>query len=271
MASKIPFWETREFRWLVIVLVLAVALLIVLFFEIFPLMEERAEREAARSRGAAEAVLPADEAFVKDPADPRWSGMLAGVEDWTAIETESPQYHALVQYVSKASPEALAKEARPVDFALLLRAAAALRGRTLSVKAVFLDSRVIALDKKAGDVEFVYRAYLIDPSAREGYVVDFVKPFPQIEKRVTVGTEALLFKLGTYEGKEGVKAAAHLVGRDLRALPNEPALKLEDDSSWILLLAAATALCLLVWTAFIFLHSRQRRRASPPPAKPAAK
>ncbi len=41
MARKIRYWETREFRWLVLILVMAAAVLAVLVFEIAPMMEAR--------------------------------------------------------------------------------------------------------------------------------------------------------------------------------------------------------------------------------------
>lgn len=271
MPAKIRFWETREFRWLVLILIMAAAALVVLLFEIIPLMEERARRDTARVEHGIDAVLPAERIAI-DPNDARRTGMLAGVEDGTEIEHSSPQYRALVAYLRAAAPEAIAKEAAPVEHPLFTIAAESLRGRAVRITALYLDSFAIALDTKIGDIEFVYRAFLVDPSGNEGYVVDYIAPLPAIERRAPVETEALFFRLGTYEGKRGPKASPHFVGRELRVLPEAPAALLGDDSStWYI--GATFALCLLLLTAWFFLQwhltRRARRRRLPVKTPPA--
>ncbi|HAK93948.1 MAG TPA: hypothetical protein DCM87_02785 [Planctomycetes bacterium] len=270
MAVKIRFWETREFRWLVLILVMAAAALAVIIFEIVPMMETRARRDTARVEEGFDAALPAGESPI-DPGDPRRTGMLAGVEDGKEIENSSPQYRALVAYLSAAAPEAIAKEAAPVEHSLFTIAAESLRGRAVRIRGLYLDSFAIALESKAGGVEFVYRTFLIDPSGNAGYVVDYIAPPPRFERRALVETEALFFRLGTYEGRRGPKASPHFVGRELRELGEAPAAFLgEETSTWYL--GALFALCLLLLTAWFFfqwhLARRSRMRRLPPKAPP---
>ncbi|HNS00529.1 MAG TPA: hypothetical protein PKX48_15565 [Planctomycetota bacterium] len=259
MARKIRYWETREFRWLVLILVMAAAVLAVLVFEIAPMMEARARRGAARVEGGLKAALPADTPPV-DRDDPRWTGMLAGVKDGEEIEQASLQYRALVAYLSAAAPEAIAEEAVPVEYPLFTTAADSLRGRAVRIKALYLDSFAVALEAKAGDVEFIYRAFLVDPSGNDGYVVDLITPPPRFAMRTPVETEALFFKLGTYEGRRGPKASPQFVARELRELGEAPAAFLgEETATWRL--GALFALCLLLLTAWAFFQWRLTRRS----------
>jgi len=210
--ARLPFWATRDFRFLIIVVVMALSVVGVLVFEIGPLLQARGKPLVRKADP--NGWIPPKEG--EGAREVRFDGVLAKVKDATPVGAPEDPYASLIRSLSKSDPESFAREAKPVDYALYSRMPDALRGVTVRLKALFLDSRPLRLPKAEGEVEWIYRTYLVDPSGKEGYVVDLIDCPPPLSRRDLVTTEAVFYKLGTYEGNTGVVQAPYLVGRNMR-------------------------------------------------------
>ena len=94
---KQPLWAKREFQWLLVTVILAVAVLLVLVFEIQPLF---------RGKPPGEALRPVEKP-ASLPADPLLAAALEEVKDSTPVSETGPGHRALLAYLARLSPEAL--------------------------------------------------------------------------------------------------------------------------------------------------------------------
>ncbi|HVR75030.1 MAG TPA: hypothetical protein VMT52_11885, partial [Planctomycetota bacterium] len=249
---KVPFWATREFRWLVIIGVMALATLGVLAFEILPLLSKRASEPAVRD--------PLPEDLLKVPSELRES--LEGAVDSTSIALLDPAYRSLVLHVSSLSAEEITKEAVPIPYGMFGRDPANLRGRAIHIEAMFLKMEPTALQEKIDGIEYVYRTYLLDPGSNEGdgYVLDLLERPPDLESRDFVAADGLFLRIGEYETEteagqdEWVKGpvfvkAPLLVGRALRVVERK-ALPSLDMGPLMIAACGLAAAVFVLWILF---------------------
>ena len=258
LPAKMPFWAAREFRVLILILVTAASILAVLVVEILPLIEARNQRGDLAKPFPPSGELPKD----GDSESPEelLGGALKSVNDESPIDEIDEPYLRLAEYVSKLNAEALSKEAHQVDYSLFKTMPSKLRGRVIRVTALFLDSKPIALEKKAEGVEFVYRSFLLDPAGNEGFVVDLVQPPPPLEQLALVTVNAIFLKVVTYEGGKGPREAPLFLARGLRLLKQRyPANTFSLGIGTIVLSAGLLSLVLLSATILIQRQARGKR------------
>jgi hypothetical protein len=258
---KLPFWATREFRIFLFVLVAAGAGLLVLVFEILPAMSKKLPKSGAVP--PLEGFLPHDGAS-KLPVNEGLKAALESVKDSTPIAEQEKGYTSLVDQVNGLSPELLASEAKPIAYSFFFRAPQTIRGRVVSVTAMFLDWKPIALEEKIGAVEFVNRIYLADPSGSEGYLADLLEPPPHgLEQKTLVTVDGIFLKTATYEGKKGPVEAPLIVGKRLQLVHREYQPSPLDMKA-ILAMVAVLSIALLLLTIWAYLHARRK----PPAPRP---
>jgi hypothetical protein len=255
-APTIPFWATRECRWLIAILVMAASTLLVLYFEILPGLEERLPKPPAPEDLAA-FPLP-DPRDPKDPVNIRFGGLAGAVEDPTPIETIDTPYLALLDSLRESKPEAIAAEARTIAHALFLEAPERLRGRAFGVRSLWLEWRPVRLPGALRGAESVFRCFLVDPSGSDGAVVDVLEAPPRFEYRALVGFEGLFLRIASYEGRRGEVKAPHFLAWRLRTLEREPAAAAIDPRLAIAGIAVLSA-ALLALTAWLYVRARRER------------
>lgn len=260
---KPPVWATKEFRMLLIVGVLGCAVLAVLVFDIGP--------KLTSSRGPAGAGKPGDpNAFVPPPlgsgGDVKFEGVLQKVKDGTPIDDQDEAYQYLVRYLARADAAKVSQEAKTVDYRTFAKMPAEMRGYTVKVQALFLQSSPIRIDAAPGGVNFVHRTYLSVLSGNEGYVVDLLEPPGELEPRTPVAIEPIFLKLGTYEGRNGPVQAPLFLGKGLRLVKERMAdTGLSGATTGVILGVAGGAMVLMV-----LLTTVMYRKSKPsPPSGPA--
>jgi len=253
-----PTWATKEFRRLLLVGIMGCAVIGVLVFDIAPRFSQKPTR----------AAKPEDpHAFVPQPAGAGGSGMvkyegfLEKAKDGTSIDDQEESYQYLVRSLSRMDAEQLTKESKSVDYSYYSKLPAGLRGQTVKILALFLQSNPIRVDAAPGGVNFIHRTYLADLSGNEGYVVDLLEPPGDLESRTLVGMDAVFLKLGTYEGKKGPVQAPLFVGKSLHVVKERTAA---DPLSTLSggTVAGAGLVAMLVILA---LTSRMFKKKSAPP------
>lgn len=259
---KPPFWATRDFRLLVIGVVMGLAVISIMVFDIAPKLTERPGK-------AAKAVDP--NAFVPKPAvagapvEMKFEGMLDKVKDGTPLDDQDAAYQYLVRSLSRMDAAQIAKDAKSVEYQYYSKMPVEMRGQTVKIMGLFLRSNPIRVDAAPGGVNFIHRTYLVsDVSGSEGYVVDLLEPPGDVADRALVKMDGVFMKLGTYEGMKGAVQAPLFVGKSLH-LVKEPRMAADVMSRMstgaILLIAAASMLAILLLTSRIF------RKAKPPAPK----
>lgn len=257
-----PFWATRNFRLLLGAGVMGLAVMSVMIFQIGPALNERAVRQKK--------VDP--NAFVPKPAVPgearevKYEGVLDTVKDGSSIDDQEQPYQYLIRALSRMDAAQLSKDAKSVDYPYYAKMPVEMRGQTVKILALFLQSNPIRVDGAPGGVQFIHRTYLSDLSGSEGFVVDLLEPPGELAQRTLVGMEAVFFKLGTYEGKKGPVQAPLFLGKSLRTVKERMAGGPVANLSGGMILGVAIGLMFLM----IFLTSRMFKKAKPPaPQGPA--
>jgi hypothetical protein len=214
---------------------------------------------------------PGPDAYVPQAAAPggvppmRYEGVLAQAKDGSSLDEQDVPYQYLVRTLARMEPGHLAKEAKSVDYAYFSKLPGELRGQTVKILAMFLQSNPIRVDGAPGGVNFIHRTYLMDLSGDEGYIVDLLEAPGELEPRTLVGLDGVFLKLGTYESKRGLVQAPLFIGKSLRVVKERvaagPVAGLSGGG-----LAAAGAVAMLVilgLTTLMFRKSGPRRPAPP--------
>ncbi len=256
---KPPWWATREFRIYLILAVMGVAVIGVMVFEIGPLLTQRAAKpERPRNPNA----------FVPQPAAPgeprvvRFEGVLEKVKDGTSMDDRDDSYQYLVKFLARADVSTVSKDSKPVDYPYFSKLPAELRGQTVKILALFLQSSPLRLDREVGGVQWVHRTYLSDLSGDQGYVVDLLEPPPAgLKQRSVVGMDAVFLKLGTYEGKRGPVQAPLFLGKALHPVKERMAAEPAVTGGLVVGVAAMALLLLIVLSANAF---RNKSKPTPP-------
>lgn len=258
-----PFWATRNFRMFIIFSVMGAAVLAVLLFDIGPKLTGKRTAQIAK-QGVPNAFVPPP---VTSGADVKFEGVLNKVKDGTSIDDQDQAYQYLIRYLARADGATLTQEAKTVEYATYAKLPVEMRGYTTKIAALFLQSNPIRVDSAPGGVNFIHRTYLSDLSGNEGYVVDLLEPPGDLPLRTVVATEAVFFKLGTYEGKKGVVQAPLFLGKSLRVVKERMADGPVANLSGGLLLgiAVGTMAVMMAVTSFMF-----RKSKPPAPRGPAA-
>ena len=222
--NPVPFWGSRVFRWNLILCALMLTAAAVWMLFIAP-WETAKEKEALESANAAMRWAPPDPSA---PPQVRFDGQLQGVADNVPLETfdvstKDQAYRVLLRHLSKADPADLAKQARWVKYAFFSERPADLRGQTVRVNALFVKAPrgPERLANPVGSVELVTRAYLIDKTGDQFYIVDFVEPPPPLEAETPVTIDAVYLQQVSFEthavkdGKPVVRKAPLFVARSL--------------------------------------------------------
>jgi len=193
----------------------------------------------------------------------KYEGVLDKVKDGSSIDDQEQPYQYLIRALSRMEPAHLSKDAKSVDYGYYSKMPVEMRGETVKILALFLQSNPIRVDGAPGGVQFIHRTYLSDLSGAEGYVVDLLEPPGELASRTLVGLDAVFFKLGTYEGKKGPVQAPLFVGKSLRTVKERMAGGPVANLSGGVILGVAVALLFLM----IFLTSRIFKKAKPPAPK----
>lgn len=256
-------WETKQFRRLLLVGIMGVAVLGVLIFDIGPKLTQRYEREPKAKN---------PNAFVPKPWGPdgrhelKYEGVLDKEQDGTPIDAQDEPYQYLVRSISRMDSAQVAKDAKAVDYQYYSKMPVEMRGQTVKLLALFLTSSPLRVDAAPGGVHFVHRTYLSDLSGSEGYVVDLIEPPPEdMARRTLVRLDAVFLKLGTYEGKKGPVQAPLFVGRSLHTVKEHTADSAVTHLSTALILTVAvgTMLVLFILTSLMFRKPRPSGQKGP--------
>jgi hypothetical protein len=255
---KPPFWATKEFRRFLLVGVMGLAVVAVVIVDIAPKLTARPTRVEKHDPNAfvPQAAAPGVPAVVK------FEGVLCKAKDGTSIDTQDEPYQYLIRSLSRMDAAQVAKDAKSVDYKYYSKMPEEMRGESVKILALFLQSNPIRVDAAPGGVKFIHRTYLSDLSGAEGYVVDLLEPPGDLAKRTVVGMEAVFLKLGTYEGRNGSVQAPLFVGKSLRTVKE----KMSDagaanlSGGAILGIAAGALIVMLVLTSFMF----RKPKAVPP-------
>jgi len=257
-----PFWATRNFRLLLGAGVLGLAVMGVMVFQIGPALNQKVVRQ---KQVGPNAFVPKP-AVAGEPREVKYEGVLDKVKDGSSIDDQEQPYQYLIRALSRMDQALLSKDAKNVDYAYYSKMPVEMRGETVKILALFLQSNPIRVDGAPGGVQFIHRTYLSDLSGSEGYVVDLLEPPGELASRTLVGLEAVFFKLGTYEGKKGPVQAPLFVGKGLRTVKEKMADGPVANVSGGMILGVAVGLLFLM----IFLTSRIFKKTKPPvPQGPA--
>ena len=254
LKAKIPMWATREFRWLIIIVVMSLSILAVLIFEIAPMT--RAERPPVPGAADPAALLPGEPAASPGAKEVRFDGILEKVKDSTPIEDQDQPYRTLVRHLARIRPEALAREARRIDYGTFTRTPSEVRGATTRILALFLESMPLRLDPPEGGVEWLHRTYLMDLSGSEGFVVDLVEPPPAVERRQLVSTDGVFLKIASYEGRKGSVQAPFFLGRSLRLVKEARHFNVWNVGSLIVAVAVLSVVAAIYMTMRLWRKAR---------------
>jgi len=259
---KPPFWATKDFRRFMLVGVMGLAVVAVVIVDIAPKLTARPTREEKHDpNGFVPKPLAAGEAKMV-----KFEGVLEKVKDGTSIDDQDEPYQYLVRSLSRMDAALVAKDAKSVDYKYYSKMPVEMRGETVKILALFLQSNPIRVDAAPGGVKFIHRTYLSDLSGAEGYVVDLLEPPGELAKRTVVGMDAVFLKLGTYEGRNGSVQAPLFLGKSLRTvkekMADSSALSLSNGA--ILGIAGGAMVLMLVLTSFMFRKSKPA-----PPRNPA--
>jgi hypothetical protein len=254
---KPPFWATRDFRLLVIGVVMGLAVIGVMVFDIAPKLTERPGK-------AAKAVDP--NAFLPKPAvagapvEMKFEGMLDKVKDGTPLDDQDASYQYLVRSLSRMDAAQIAKDAKTVEYQYYSKMPVEMRGQTVKIMALFLTSNPIRVDAAPGGVNFIHRTYLMDLRGDEGYVVDLLEAPADLPQRSLVAMDAVFLKLGTYEAKKGQVQAPLFVGKTLRLVKERMAADpVSGLNGWVV---GGVGACLML--LILGITSRMFRKPSGP-------
>lgn len=254
-----PFWATRNFRLLLLAGIMGLAVMGVMVFQIGPRLNERTVQQKK--------VDPT--AFVPKPAVPgevrevRYEGVLEKVKDGTSIDDQDQPYQYVVRALSRMDAAQMTKDSKAVDYQYYSKMPVEMRGETVKITGLFLQSNPIRVDAAPGGVNFIHRTYLVsDVSGSEGFVVDLLEPPGDLPHRQLVALDAVFYKLGSYEGKKGPVQAPLFLGKGLRTLKERPLSSPVANLSGGAILGVAIGMMLLM----IFLTSRMFKKSSRPPA-----
>jgi hypothetical protein len=260
---KPPFWATKEFRRFLLVGVMGLAVVAVVIVDIAPKLTTRPTRVEKHD---ANAFVP-QAAVEGAPKIVKFEGVLAKAKDGTPIDDQDEPYQYLIRSLSRMDAALVAKDAKPVDYKYYSKMPVEMRGETVKILALFLQSNPIRVDAAPGGVKFIHRTYLSDLSGAEGYVVDLLEPPGEdLAKRTVVGMDAVFLKLGTYEGRNGSVQAPLFIAKSLRTVREKMADSTAQNLSGgaILGIAAGLLVVMLVLTSFMFRKSKPA-----PPRNPA--
>jgi len=199
--NPVPFWGTRIFRWNLILCSLLLSIAAIWMLVIDPKMAEKARAEDLKN-AAAMKYTPRDPAS-KEPREVRFDGMLDKVGDDVSPDVRNEPYRYLVKYLATVDPERLAKQAKDVDYKLLMEKPEEARGLTVRLNLMYwaTPSGPVRLDPPVGGVETVTRAYFAPSSvaANQVYIIDFVVPIPAIERETYAVLDAVFLRRVSYE------------------------------------------------------------------------
>lgn len=251
--APIPFWAKREFRWLLIFATLTIACLAVLVFEIGPLMRDR--RNPRRTVAAAPAQPGPAKRILFD-------GMLEGVRDATPLPAEEADapYRYLLGYLRNVDEAALARQSRKIDYGKFFDAPGDVRGQVARIDALLI--RVDPFRSETGG-DVVYRAYLVDGWASDGYVMDLIEK-PSVDTSVpgarpSVQADGVFLKVATYESGRGAVQVPFLLGRSLRPLTQKIAPAGFGLSHAVMLLAGLAMAAAMGLTVLVVRRSGRVR------------
>jgi hypothetical protein len=258
-----PTWATKEFRRLLLVGVMGCAVIGVLVFDIAPKFSQKpvkAVRPAGPNAYVPQASVPGGKRELK------YEGVLEKAKDGSSIDDQEESYQYLVRSLSRMDAAQLEKESKSVDYSYYSKLPGDLRGQSVKILALFLQSNPIRVDAAPGGVNFIHRTYLADLSGDEGYVVDLLEPPGDLKSRTLVGMDAVFLKLGTYEGKKGPVQAPLFVGKALHVVKEQVAADpMSNLSGGVVAGAGLVAmLVILAFTSRMFKKSAPSTPRTPP-------
>jgi hypothetical protein len=256
-----PTWATGEFRRSLLLFVMGFAVIGWLVFDVAPKFGRKPER-AQKVQGPNDYV---PQAAVPGEVRPmKYEGVLDKVKDGTSIDDQEESYQYLVRTLARMEPAVLSKEAKSVDYPYFSKLTPELRGQTVKILAMFLQSNPIRVDGAPGGVNFIHRTYLMDLSGNEGYVVDLLEPPGELEARTLVGMDAVFLKLGMYESKRGSVQAPLFVGRSLRVVKERVASDPVSQLSGMSLAVIGTTVMLVLLALTSLMFRKGPKRPAPP-------
>src|SRR5687768_294584 len=141
-----PFWATKEFRRFLLVGFMGTAVIAWVIFDIAPKFTNRPTRT----------VKTDPNGFVPQPAAPgaptvmKFEGVLDKVKDGTPIDDQDEPYQYLVRSLSRMDAALVAKDAKAVDYKYYSKMPVEMRGETVKILGLFLQSNPIRVDAAPG-------------------------------------------------------------------------------------------------------------------------
>ncbi len=161
---------------------------------------------------------------------PLFQGMLRNVKDYTPLNEEifnEQGYQEVLDYLKTAKPEDLKQSVKGVNYNNYFADTQKLRGEVVTIIGLIIRTGPVRLPKPvsgtSGNIEFMYRTYLVDTSGTEGYVIDLVEKPGKFEfRKDVVKVKGIFYKMVTYEGKKGNEKEVPLsIGIRLEPFINE--------------------------------------------------
>ena len=261
------FWGTRLF-----LLNLIVCSLIVMIAAGWVFWIEPARR--ARDRAERQQALSAKKYVPSGSKEVRFDGMLDRVEDDVDHDKrDDDAYRYLAKYMATVDPSRLGDQARMVDYETLVGKPGEVRGVTVRLDLLFYKAPhgLVRLDRPAGAVETVTRAYLTESVANKKnvYLVDFVEPPPEIESESEVVLDAVFLRRVKFEtprtaaNPDGEHTAPLFIARSITKV-QEPTKPLTQR---YMPLAVVLGGGVLAFLSLITIKTWMASRSAPPSAR----
>jgi hypothetical protein len=240
-----PALSTPGSRRLLLVGIVAAVALVVLIVDIGPklrdIMEHRKVAKEPVKMTGADVFVPRPEGAAP-PALLPYEGMPAKAKDGTPLDLNEEPYLYLLGNLKSVDGQALARDAKRVDYSLFGKVPEQLKGQSVKMMGLLLQSNPIRLEKPVKGVEWIYRTYLVtDMSGQEGFVIDLLDKPPTLERKAVVRANVVFLKLGTYEGQKGQVQTPFFVGKNL-SIVHEAAGGEASNAGTLLVVIAVAAL-----------------------------
>jgi len=258
-----PSWGSRLFLLNLIAcsLIIIVAAGWVYWVEPANRARDRAERQKAL---AAKKYVPAATKEV------RFDGMLDRVEDDVDHDKRDDEaYRYLAKYMATVDPSRLGEQARLVEYGTFMEKPGEMRGVTARLNLLFYKKPhgLVRLDRPAGSVETVTRAYLTESvgEMNKVYLVDFVDPLEDIESEAEVVLDAVFLRRVRYEApnRQGFHQAPLFIARSV-AKVQDPAKPLTQRYFGLAVVLGGGVLAFL---SLITIKTWMASRSAPPSAR----
>src|SRR5436190_4105856 len=140
---RAPTWATGEFRRSILLFVMGFAVIGWLVFDVAPKFSQkpvRAQKVQGPDAYVPQAAAPGEARSV------RYEGVLEKVKDGTSIDDQDQPYQYVVRALSRMDAAQMTKDAKAVDYQYFSKMPVEMRGETVKITGLFLQSNPIRVD-----------------------------------------------------------------------------------------------------------------------------